>query len=92
MQSMLSDGHFLSMEEALVDLPDGRCRCRICFAILGSPTVGKRHYEVTHTNLRRMLCTLCGAIQKNKYSFACHLNLKHSIKGKDVVSAYGEYV
>ena len=91
---MLSDAaaYVLSMDEALVDLPDGRCRCRICNTIVGSHCVGKRHYEVMHTYLRKMLCSLCGAIQKNKYSFGCHLNLKHAIKGKDVVSLYGEYI
>ena len=82
----------LPMSEALVDLPDGRCRCRVCNAILGSPTAGKRHYEVSHTHMRRMLCSLCGSVQKNKYSFGCHLNLKHAIKGKDVVKLYGEFV
>ena len=91
---MLAGGHgsTLSIYEALVDLPDGRCRCRLCNTIVGSHSIAKRHYEVMHTALRRMLCSLCGSVQKNKYSFGCHLNLKHSIKGKDVVTLYGEYI
>jgi len=82
----------MPLEEALVDLPDGRCRCRLCNSILNKRATAKRHYIVNHTPLRRMLCSLCGAIVKNKYALNSHLNLKHQLKGKELVRCYGEYI
>jgi len=82
----------LPLEEALVDLPDGRCRCRICNSILNNHQSAKRHYVVNHTHMQRILCALCGTIQKNRYALSSHLNLKHGIKGRDLARCYGEYI
>jgi len=78
--------------EQVIQFPDGRVRCKVCDKIFKSLVTAQKHFEVQHTEQKKILCSICKRVLNNKYSFRSHVNLKHKIFGKDIVRCYGTYV